>query len=116
MKQIEAPAWNQVYTVSKAWWTLALIGCYPPCMQTAVSVVQEQVEADEDTSIQQRVLMSTGTALGGAGDIIGEENEIAGGEGDGKRRTNFERRAKVHLQIEIFEWYYSNQTTLTSSI
>ena len=41
--------------------------------------MQEQAEADEDSSLQQRVLMSTGTVLGGAADVVGEENEIAGG-------------------------------------
>lgn len=48
--------------------------------QTAISVVQDQIEADEDASIQQRVLKSTGTVLGGVADVVGEENEIAGGE------------------------------------
>ena len=43
-------------------------------------MVQDQLEADEDASLQQRVLMSTGTVLEGAADVIGEENEIAGGE------------------------------------
>ena len=52
-------------------------------MQTAAGVVQDQVEADGDASIQQRVLKSTGTVLGGAADIIGEENEIAGGKESG---------------------------------
>lgn len=47
-------------------------------VSTAASVVQEQIEADDDTSLQQRVLMSTGTVLGGAAEVIGEENEIAG--------------------------------------
>ena len=42
-------------------------------------MVQEQAEADGDMSLQQRVLMSTGTVLEGAGEIVGEENEIAGG-------------------------------------
>ena len=49
-------------------------------LQTAAGVVQDQIEADEDASLQQRVLMSTGTVLEGAADIVGEENEIAGGE------------------------------------
>ncbi len=38
------------------------------------------MEADDDTSMQQRVLMSTGTVLGGVAEVVGEENEIAGGE------------------------------------
>ena len=49
-------------------------------IQTAASVAQEQIEADDDTSMQQRVLMSTGTVLGGVAEVVGEENEIAGGE------------------------------------
>lgn len=51
------------------------------CMiQTGAAVVQDQLEADEDASLQQRVLKSTGTVLGGAAEVIGEENEIIGGE------------------------------------
>ena len=42
-------------------------------------MVQEQAEADEDASLQQRLLMGTGTALEGVAEIVGEENEIAGG-------------------------------------
>lgn len=49
-------------------------------MQTGAAVVQDQLEADEDASLQQRVLKSTGTVLGGAAEVIGEENEIIGGE------------------------------------
>ena len=51
----------------------------------AADVVQEQCEADNDTSIQQRVLMGAGTAVKGTGEALCEEGEgnedmkIAGG-------------------------------------
>ena len=47
-------------------------------MQTAANVAQEQAEADEDTSFQQRVLMGAGTALEGASEMT--DNEIASGQ------------------------------------
>ena len=47
-------------------------------MQTAASVVQEQAEADEDTSLQQRLLMGAGTTLEGASELT--DNEIASGQ------------------------------------
>ena len=53
--------------------------------QVATDVVQEQCEADGDTSIQQRVLMGAGTAIQGTGETLCEEGEgnqdmkIAGG-------------------------------------
>ena len=53
--------------------------------QVAMDVVQEQCEADADTSIQQRVLMGAGTAIQGTGEALCEEGEgnqdmmIAGG-------------------------------------
>lgn len=49
-------------------------------IQTAASVVQEQCEADDDLSIQQRIALAGATTLDGAAEIVGEENEIAGGE------------------------------------
>ncbi len=49
-------------------------------VQTAASVVQEQCEADDDLSIQQRIALAGATTLDGAAEIVGEENEIAGGE------------------------------------
>ena len=52
---------------------------HPPT-QTAASVAQEQCEAEDDVSIQQRLLMAGATSLDGAAEIVGEENEIAGGE------------------------------------
>jgi len=48
-------------------------------LQTAASIAQEQLEADDDTSIQQRLMMGGATALEGAAEIVGAENEIAGG-------------------------------------
>ena len=48
-------------------------------------VVQEQCEADADTSIQQRLLMGAGTTIHGTGGALCEEGEgnedmmIAGG-------------------------------------
>ena len=51
----------------------------------AADVVQEQCEADADTSIQQRVMMGAGTAVKGTGEALCEEGEgnedmkIAGG-------------------------------------
>ena len=48
-------------------------------------MVQEQCEADADTSIQQRLLMGAGTAIKGTGEALIEEGEgnedmmIAGG-------------------------------------
>ena len=45
----------------------------------AADVVKEQCEADEDTSIQQRVLMGAGTAAKGTGEALAEEGE--GNEG-----------------------------------
>ena len=45
----------------------------------AADVVKEQCEADEDTSIQQRVLMGAGTAVKGTGEALVEEGE--GNEG-----------------------------------
>lgn len=54
-------------------------------IQVATDVVQEQCEADADTSIQQRVLMGAGTAMQGTGEALCEEGEgnqdtkIAGG-------------------------------------
>ena len=50
-----------------------------PSPQTAAKVAEEQIKADDDTSVQQRLLLGTGTALGGVAEIVGEENEIAGG-------------------------------------
>ena len=47
-------------------------------MQTAANVAQEQAEADEDTSLQQRLLMGAGTTLEGASEMT--DNEIASGE------------------------------------
>ena len=47
-------------------------------MQTAANVAQEQAEADEDTSLQQRLLMGAGTTLEGASEMT--DNEIATGE------------------------------------
>ena len=47
-------------------------------LQTAANVVQEQAEADEDTSLQQRLLMGGGTALGGASEMT--NNDIASGK------------------------------------
>lgn len=46
--------------------------------QTAANVVKEQAEADEDTSIQQRLLMGAGTTLEGASELT--DNEIASGK------------------------------------
>ncbi len=43
-------------------------------------MAKEQLKADGDTSMEQRMLMSTGTVLGGVAKVVGEENEIAGGE------------------------------------
>jgi len=42
-------------------------------------VAEEQIKADDDTSVQQRLLLGAGTTLGGVSEIVGEENEIAGG-------------------------------------
>ena len=42
-------------------------------------MVKEQAEADDDVSMQQRLLMGAGTTLGGVAEIVGEENQIAGG-------------------------------------
>ena len=47
-------------------------------MQTAVDVAQEQIEADEDVSLQQRVLMATATTAEGMSEMI--DNEIAAGK------------------------------------
>ena len=47
-------------------------------VQTAANVVQEQAEADEDTTLQQRLLMGAGTTLEGASEMT--DNEIASGE------------------------------------
>ena len=47
-------------------------------MQTAAKVAQEQAEADEDTSLQQRLLMGAGTTLEGASEMT--DNEIASGQ------------------------------------
>lgn len=47
-------------------------------MQTAVDVAQEQIEADEDVSLQQRVLMATATTAEGTSEMI--DNEIAAGK------------------------------------
>ena len=41
-------------------------------------MAQEQAEADEDTSLQQRLLMGAGTTLEGASEMT--DNEIASGE------------------------------------
>lgn len=41
-------------------------------------MVQEQAEAEEDTSLQQRLLMGAGTTLEGASEMT--DNEIASGE------------------------------------
>lgn len=41
--------------------------------------MQEQAEADEDSSLQQRMLMATGTTLEGVSDLV--DNEVASGEG-----------------------------------
>ena len=46
-------------------------------MQVGASVVQEQCEAEEGTSLQQRVLMATGTVLEGTSEMV--DNEIASG-------------------------------------
>ena len=47
-------------------------------MQTAANVVKEQAEADEGTSLQQRLLMGAGTTLEGASELT--DNEIASGQ------------------------------------
>ena len=41
--------------------------------QVTTDLVQEQCEADADTSIQQRVLMGAGTAIQGTGEALCEE-------------------------------------------
>ena len=46
-------------------------------LQTAANVAQEQAEADEDASLQQRVLMGAGTTLEGASEMT--DNDIASG-------------------------------------
>ena len=45
----------------------------------AANIAQEQCEADDDMSVQQRLMMAGATTLDGAAEIVGEENEIAGG-------------------------------------
>ena len=58
------------------------------CKQVATDLVQEQCEADADTSIQQRLLMVTATTIQGTGGALCEEGEgnqdmmIAGGSYD----------------------------------
>ena len=42
----------------------------PNLTQIAGSAVQEQAEADDDTSVQQRVPTSTGTALEGTNETV----------------------------------------------
>lgn len=46
--------------------------------QTAANVVKEQAEADDDTTMQQRLLMGAGTTLEGASELT--DNEIASGQ------------------------------------
>lgn len=46
--------------------------------KVGASVVQEQCEADGDTSLQQRMLMATGTAMEGTSELV--DNEVAAGE------------------------------------
>ena len=54
-------------------------------MQVATDLVQEQCEADANTSIQQRLLMGAATTIQGTGGALCEEGEgnqdvmIAGG-------------------------------------
>ena len=45
--------------------------------QTVADVTQEQLEADDDVSLQQRVFMATATTAEGASEIV--DNEIAAG-------------------------------------
>ncbi len=45
--------------------------------QTAASVAQEQAEADDDTTIQQRLLMGAGTTMNGASEMV--DNDLAAG-------------------------------------
>ena len=49
-----------------------------PISKVGASVVQEQCEADGDTSLQQRMLMATGTAMEGTSELV--DNEVAAGE------------------------------------
>ena len=55
------------------------------CKQVGTDLVQEQCEADADTSIQQRLLMGAATTVQGTGGTLCEEGEdnqdmmIAGG-------------------------------------
>ena len=46
-------------------------------VQIGAAVVQDQLEADGDASLQQRMLMGAGTTLGGASEMM--DNEVLAG-------------------------------------
>ncbi len=53
------------------------IHTYKRTQQTAASVAQEQAEADDDTTIQHRLLMGAGTTMNGASEMV--DNDLAAG-------------------------------------
>lgn len=48
-----------------------------PWVKAGADVAKEQLQADKDTSISQRVMLGVGTGMGGVGEAIG--NPIASG-------------------------------------
>ena len=75
----------------------------PLSFQTAATVVQEQCEADDDMSMQQRLMLAGASTLDGAAEIVGEENEIAGGECPMRSKQN----CRTLLAIGILNIVYT---------
>ena len=49
---------------------------YTGVVGVAAGVVGDQAEADEDMSIQQRLALAGGSALGGAGEMVGDMTDV----------------------------------------
>ena len=49
----------------------------PGALNTAAGVAKDQADADEDMSVQQRLLLAGGSTLGGASEMV--DNEIVAG-------------------------------------